>query len=427
MSVNVRSTVICISFMLFITVFSLFRPASESPATIVNTTPVCPTCPAAKECPVCPSVAAVAVSSFKERYTEKEVFENMNATWPSPEVIRALSATRFYELVLRGEGFAPNKQTDILPHAQTLYHMTMFMPTMNPQPILMLHTQRNEGVLEYIANYAGEVGVTRTLRTMFEDAEIGCAATPEGGLFLDIGSNEGFYALLGAAYGCRTLTFEPQPECVGILSHSISVNTAFRYPPKLINKVVSPHPVLFEVPRRICNGGAQYVKDRHLTEQKITVGSVSIDDVITANGGVPAVVAHMDVEGAEIVVLRSGAESFKKGLIRNLVIEVRPERWSTYSISKDEGYAELIKLQDVHGFVCRIANNIGNNFPTKVATLDWKTFRINDGTEYDIWCTSEPRYKAVTQDSSRDFAYNNNLFKHPYVPGMFQNPRKDFY
>ena len=41
---------------------------------------------------------------------------------------------------------------------------------------------------------------------------------------LDIGSNEGFFGLLAASWGCRTWMFEPQPSCQAALYTALLLN-----------------------------------------------------------------------------------------------------------------------------------------------------------------------------------------------------------
>merc|ERR1719265_1899987 len=57
----------------------------------------------------------------------------------------------------------------------------------------------------------------------------GPSSSPEeaweaGDVVLDIGANTGFYGLLALSYGCATVFFEPQPDCVALLEKSLEAN-----------------------------------------------------------------------------------------------------------------------------------------------------------------------------------------------------------
>ena len=62
-----------------------------------------------------------------------------------------------------------------------------------------------------------------------------------GGLVVDIGSNEGYYALVAAALGCKVVAFEPQPGCRHGIEAAIDRNS-FGERMRLVRQPVGPLP-----------------------------------------------------------------------------------------------------------------------------------------------------------------------------------------
>jgi FkbM family methyltransferase len=160
-----------------------------------------------------------------------------------------------------------------------------------------------------------------------------------GKAFLDVGSNIGVYAttIAQAFPDKEVVAFEPLPANFRSLEENIARNNILNC--KTYNKAVSDagEPLKFHV-NPIHDGGGSIVppdiyrtgdvkisvenyRQRHPDfEPCFTVETVALDDIITHKS-----VLKIDVEGAELDVLRSGYNSFKKGLIDLVIVEVTKE------------------------------------------------------------------------------------------------------
>lgn len=76
---------------------------------------------------------------------------------------------------------------------------------------------------------------------------------------------------------------------------------------------------------------------------KATTTSIRLDDLINSESQIVAL-WHIDVEGAEVMVLRSAKSLFENKQIHRVILEVGPERWSSFGLKVKDGLAELRQL-----------------------------------------------------------------------------------
>lgn len=354
------------------------------------------------------------------------MFENLKVNSHSPAAIRAASLDRWWSIV--GKGFTPDPTMDMFEESQGRIDARPHLRaiSLNPKPIVMLESKFTNSQYGYVRTYFGEVNVRKTMRLVYS-TEAGCDAplndpefsygdtskkwdprqklvnpVKEGALVLDIGANEGFYSMMSAAYGCRVLSFEPQPLCVALLSQAIAHNN-FRHPVKVMNRVVQNKKVEFWAPANSCSGVVQYTDTKEdskaHTAVEALVKSASIDEAIAANGGSRVILAHMDVEGAEIQVLESGLKSIKEKKIDNLIIEVNSGRWPKYGVTQDHARKILEEVRIGGDYVCRsLANGSGHDVRTFPIIKSWQAQDYRFGGEIDAWCTNNPKFKTVLRE-----------------------------
>lgn len=190
-----------------------------------------------------------------------------------------------------------------------------------------------------------------------------------GGLFVDSGANDGAWSLVAAAAGCSVLAVEPQPRCTKALRASIRANRGMRARLSVHQHLLSTESTTANISTLTCFGGAQFPGGRatalayarkcfdELTaaSQKEAVTSISLDALVRSSHGAgplsPLELWHVDTEGAELPVLRSAAGLFAAGLVRRVVMEVVPKRWSEFGLTPQEGLAEAARL--FRGWRCR--------------------------------------------------------------------------
>jgi FkbM family methyltransferase len=137
-----------------------------------------------------------------------------------------------------------------------------------------------------------------------------------GGVFYDIGANLGFFSLLAAHIAGlnegRVYAFEAAPDN----AEAIAVNAA-------LNAIVNVEVLAVAVSDRAGRGRLQVVDDQSwsklvdygehpFTERVIEVELVAIDDLVAGGRLRPPDVVKIDVEGAELAVLRGMADTIAR-------------------------------------------------------------------------------------------------------------------
>lgn len=152
------------------------------------------------------------------------------------------------------------------------------------------------------------------LTTRSRDVEILQACLTAGDTFLDIGANHGAFALqLAAVVGPtgQVIAFEPQPRLVDILRLSFAAN-GFTFC-EVIDSACgdSERDLSFFVPP-ISGAASQFKESVGATAlTTLTVRQRRLDDVMATRPVHGRVAIKLDVEGAEVAVLRGGREFFR--------------------------------------------------------------------------------------------------------------------
>jgi FkbM family methyltransferase len=163
------------------------------------------------------------------------------------------------------------------------------------------------------------------------------AAARPGTVALDVGANVGAYALVLGQWvrpGGRVYAFEPAAEAFAGLARHVTLNR--------LDGIVVP----LNVAVAESTGRAAFAVDgvsgaNRLGHGAETVETVTLDDFCAREGLRPTVV-KVDVEGAELEVLRGARETIRAagpGLV--LLVEMHPTLWRELGISKHDLQAEL--------------------------------------------------------------------------------------
>jgi FkbM family methyltransferase len=214
-----------------------------------------------------------------------------------------------------------------------------------------------------------------------------CRSHPAA-LVLDMGANDGFYAMLASSYGCRVISFEPQSGCIRPLAMAIALN---RFVPAVDLRqrvVVANRSQSVMVPDLQCSGVAHYGNGRYgeAYDQNSTglgtevrVEAQVLEDVVC--DGDELLLWHVDVEGLETVVLDSGAALITKKRAKNIILEWNPSRhlWNNVSITEWKKWGTII---DSAGYTCYDMNR---GVPDSILIKDphWAT------KDHDVFCSLE--------------------------------------
>jgi FkbM family methyltransferase len=165
------------------------------------------------------------------------------------------------------------------------------------------------------------------------------AAVRPGAVALDVGANVGAYALLLGRWvqpGGRVYAFEPSPETFAGLSRHLALNG-------LQGTVV---PVAAAAARSagratLSGGGLSGANRLDAAGSGPSVETVSLDEFCAREGILPSFI-KVDVEGAELDVLRGARETIRRaGAGLALFVEMHPTTWGEMGITAADLQAEL--------------------------------------------------------------------------------------
>ncbi len=185
-------------------------------------------------------------------------------------------------------------------------------------------------------------------------------ATP-GALFVDSGMNEGMWTVLGSHCACHTVGIEPQPQCLPSVRDGLRINGLSA---RVVNAMRAPTDSSLSIDTSApCHGGFQpNGSGRAWGPRHERVESFRLDDLDELKDPRASVALwHLDVEGAEIPVLRSASKLFATRRIERVLFEVSLKRWGRFGIATRQ--AGLDELRAIFaGWTCTYACN-GRPFP----------------------------------------------------------------
>ena len=230
-------------------------------------------------------------------------------------------------------------------------------------------------------------------------------------VFVDSGANEGLWTVLAAANGCRVLSIEPQPGCVAKIRTALALNpalTAAASTTEVWNHFLSPAPegaLAMRVSRTSCNGNEMFIGGRGSSssgmsaaagdsngggsgslsstsahpsadEARVTARRLDASSTLFAqlephaaeapSTAVPRVALwHLDVEGAEVLALRSASGLFERGHIDRVMLELKPEAWASFGLNHSDAFREL--AHRFRGWSCHWACTGG----AEAASFSW--------------------------------------------------------
>lgn len=189
------------------------------------------------------------------------------------------------------------------------------------------------------------IEVFEELSTRSPDVQLLRAYLAPGDTFLDIGANHGTFALqLAPVVGPtgRVLMFEPQPRLVRVIRRSIAAN-GFEWA-EVIESACgeSAGDLSFFVPA--LSGAGSLFQQSAGTDAltTLTVRQRRLDDVMATRRVTGRVAIKLDVEGAEVSVIRGGRE-FLRAHRPPILIEMNP---ASMAAAKETGATLVAALED---------------------------------------------------------------------------------
>lgn len=217
----------------------------------------------------------------------------------------------------------------------------------NTKPIIMHDT----GIISWVCTAGGEIQVTKVMLHVFNEYVASKDGNFQQKLMIDIGSNAGFYGLLAATYGIKTIAFDLQPECIAAIQNSVLVNNLVDYM-RVIPKGVSEEGVnetttKILVPDDRCVGQFPFSAGKGSSKQ-VSVELNPLPYYLPDDKSLEIQMMKVDTEGNEKRVLASALPLFASGKIKNAIVEVTPGHgfWPKAGITPEEMSTTLQTIID---------------------------------------------------------------------------------
>lgn len=169
------------------------------------------------------------------------------------------------------------------------------------------------------------------------------AAVRPGAVVFDVGANIGAYTVLFAQWtgeAGRVFAFEPSPSSIAGLREQLRLNEVSNRV-EIVEAAVSHGPGSAAFDCGGASGTNALVPDAERGAHVIRVETTSLDAFCAARGTSPSIV-KIDVEGAELDVLRGGRETLARPDLVAFV-EFHPSVWQARGITRQDIESELAR------------------------------------------------------------------------------------
>lgn len=228
-------------------------------------------------------------------------------------------------------------------------------------------------------------------------------------LFVDVGSNDGYYGLISAALGCRVVAIEPQPGCGSHIGAAIAYN-GFAARMRLVGQPLAEPPSrALSVPAYGCSMVGLAQDRRESGANKVQVNSTTLEHVTQADEGVHITLIKIDVEGAELSVLHSLLPTLAR--VDNIVVETSPGWWSSrYNQSRVAGAELYASLMQTHGFASAYTSS--GRWITSAPQMHSYIMRFGDDgywSQEDVWLGRNASLMRRASEARRERDRENAL------------------
>ena len=184
---------------------------------------------------------------------------------------------------------------------------------------------------------------------------------PSGGVFIDVGSNEGFYAVLAAKQvgaGGRVVAIEPQQRLIPVIERNVELNHFKNV--TVVNAALSDGQdatgMIWLSPSTIAGGSS--LRARYKISQPQAVALKSMDTLFDECAVATADVVKIDVEGFEQEVIRGSTELLKARRIALLMVEYHEHILNAHGLRSQDSHDLICSF----GYTCEHFNPSGYNF-----------------------------------------------------------------
>lgn len=166
-----------------------------------------------------------------------------------------------------------------------------------------------------------------------------------GMAFIDVGANAGVFSLFASdrvGPEGRVVAFEPSFETFQLLMRNIALNGSSRILPFNVAVGDKTSTVQFD-PASPAHSGRAHIAETGSTEV-LQIGAAELFPLLDALIGRRETIVKIDVEGAEVLVLKGLAPFLKSGRVSALVAEVNSEHLARFGSSEEELFNTMVEF-----------------------------------------------------------------------------------
>lgn len=168
----------------------------------------------------------------------------------------------------------------------------------------------------------------------------------EGQNFIDIGANIGYYSLLASKVigkiG-RVYSFEHSFREYKRLLKNIEINNCSNIIPLNIALSDTSSEIEFSVAKGHTGLNSMIIADKSVVKSTQIIRTMRLDAILNSENKKFQLV-KIDVEGAELLILKGMANMLKEHLIEKLVIEITPRFFKVFNYEKEDIYNYLSRF-----------------------------------------------------------------------------------
>ena len=266
--------------------------------------------------------------------------------------------------MLKTPQYAAQYFFEALERDQALLDIKLETVALKPSTIRMMHSYQ----------YAGQrKAIHEKMTANIIHLVLGEACSSEFSTFIDMGMNDGFYAMLASMLGCHVRTVEPQPSCIDRFSMAMILNSP-RLPLHVYCAFVGTKVGYGLNKLGSCDGSHDGFQAGEM-QGFVETPYITLDGLVGNHLNVTLL--HLDTEGAEVDVFRSAEKLIRDGRIQNILVEFKPKKWENFGITREQGVSELVKVFKELKMMC-------------VTLIDLNHCQEANGCDLDVWDPDDP-------------------------------------